>query len=73
MDIIDQVVMYLKLAGCYKRPVDPREMQNTAKQYDCSLYLITIEGCRLFSLITSLRRQSELKTASARRIYIGTN
>lgn len=48
MDIIDQVVMYLKLAGCYKRPVDPREMQNTAKQYDCSLYLITIEGCRLF-------------------------
>ena len=38
--------MYIELAGCCKRPADLREMSNTAKQYDCSLYLITIEGCR---------------------------
>ena len=42
----DQDAIYIKLAGCYKRPANLREMPNTAKQYDCSLYLITIEGCR---------------------------
>ena len=31
---IDQVVMYLKLAGCYKRPANLKEMPNTTKQYD---------------------------------------
>ena len=42
----DQDSIYIKLGGCYKRPANLREMPNTAKQYDCSLYLITIEGCR---------------------------
>ena len=56
----DQDAIYIKLAGCYKRPANLREMPNTAKQYDCSLYLITIEPVGNFhhELEASVRAQN---------------